>query len=330
MTRKLVLLLFGVLFSVVAITAVDKYGFAEKTKTKITSGDKNMSYKRLTMEEERVIVNKGTEMPYSGKYYNHFEDGTYTCKRCGAKLFMSDTKFESGCGWPSFDDAIDGAVLEKPDADGLRTEIVCANCGAHLGHVFKGEGFTSKNTRHCVNSISLDFEKNNQPEEKKMSGKTEKAYFAGGCFWGVEYYLEQEEGVISAVSGYMGGSKDSPTYEEVCGGNTGHAETVMVTFDPEKTNYEKLARLFFEIHDPTQLNHQGPDIGHQYRSAIFYATDKQKAIIEKLIVELKTKGFKVVTELAPAGEFYHAEDYHQDYYEKTRKSPYCHSRVKRF
>jgi methionine-R-sulfoxide reductase len=119
--------------------------------------EKESKYKKLTTEEERVIVNKGTEMPFTGKYYAFWDKGTYVCKRCGAALYRSESKFEADCGWPSFDDEIPGAVKRSVDADGVRTEITCANCGAHLGHVFLGEGFTKKNTRHCVNSISMDF-----------------------------------------------------------------------------------------------------------------------------------------------------------------------------
>jgi peptide methionine sulfoxide reductase msrA/msrB len=291
---------------------------------RIMSQDKKMEYNKLTDEEKRVIIDKGTERPFTGKYYDFNETGTYTCKRCGAALFRSDDKFDAHCGWPSFDDEIPGAVKRVPDADGLRTEIICNNCGAHLGHVFEDEGFTAKNTRHCVNSVSLNF----VPAES--ASQTDTAYFAGGCFWGVEYNLEKIDGVISVTSGYMGGHKDDPTYKEVCYTNTGHAETVQVIFDPSKTDFETLARLFFEIHDPTQANRQGPDVGEQYRSAIFYTSDSQKDISEKLIKILKDKGYDVVTRLEKAGTFWKAEDYHQDYYNKTGKEPYCHIYQKRF
>ncbi|MBD3385662.1 methionine-R-sulfoxide reductase, partial [candidate division KSB1 bacterium] len=170
-----------------------------------------MDYNKLTAEEKRVILNKGTEAPFSGKYVDHKKDGTYVCKRCDAALYRSEDKFNSHCGWPSFDDEIEGAIERKPDADGIRTEILCANCGAHLGHIFEGEGFTNKNIRHCVNSISLDFISEDKPA-------MESAYFAGGCFWGVEYYFQKADGVISTDVGYMGGDSQNPTYEEVCSG----------------------------------------------------------------------------------------------------------------
>ena len=295
----------------------------------LSAQEKKMKFRDLTPEEERVIIYKGTERPFSGKYYDFNEDGTYTCKRCGAPLYKSEDKFDAHCGWPSFDDEIPGAVKRIPDPDGIRTEIVCANCGAHLGHVFEGEGFTPKNVRHCVNSVSLDF----VPKEKAAhtdAPKTTTAIFAGGCFWGVEHYFDQEPGVISATSGYTGGHKAKPTYQEVCDHTTGHYEAVKVVYDPSKTSYEKLAKLFFEIHDPTQADGQGPDIGPQYRSAVFYANQEQKRIAEKLTRILKSKGYDVVTKVLPASTFWPAEDYHQDYYQKTGKQPYCHFRVKKF
>lgn len=288
---------------------------------------------KLTPAEERVILNKGTEPPFVGEFVDFDKQGTYRCRQCGAALFSSESKFHSGCGWPSFDEALPGAVREVPDRDGVRTEIVCAACGGHLGHVFRGEGFTDKDVRHCVNSISMDFEAAAAAGGGKSDMKTvdyEEAYFAGGCFWGVEYWFDREPGVISAVSGYMGGPLKNPTYQQVKTGATGHAETVRVVFDPRVTSYEKLAKLFMEIHDPTQINRQGPDVGHQYRSAIFFADDSQRAVAEKLFAELKLKGFDVQTELLPADTFWPAEDYHQDYYEHKGSEPYCHSRVKRF
>ena len=297
----------------------------------------------LTPKEEAIIVHKGTERPFSGEYYDHHEEGTYVCRRCEAPLYRSADKFDSGCGWPSFDDEIPGAVKRVPDADGRRTEILCAACGAHLGHVFEGERLTDKNVRHCVNSISMSFVPVGEEAGASRgdvgdaadrsaddAGEPTRAYFAGGCFWGVEHLLQSVEGVSSVRSGYMGGETDNPTYREVCDGRTGHAETVEVVFDPEVVTYEDLAKLFFEIHDPTQMNRQGPDRGSQYRSAVFYADEEQKKIAEKLIDILRTKGLDVVTEVAPAETFWEAEDYHQDYYEKSGGRPYCHTRQSRF
>jgi len=157
-----------------------------------------------------------------------------------------------------------------------------------------------------------------------------RAIFASGCFWGTQYYLQKAKGVISTTAGYIGGQKDNPTYPEVCTGKTGHAEAVEVIFDPAIISYEELAKLFFETHDPGQKNRQGPDIGTQYRSGIFYLDDAQKATAEKLIAVLKEKGYPVVTEVTKATTFWKAEDYHQDYYDKKNGNPYCHIYIKKF
>ncbi|MDD4150554.1 MAG: bifunctional methionine sulfoxide reductase B/A protein [Bacteroidales bacterium] len=287
-----------------------------------------MGYNKLNSEEKSVIINKGTERPFTGVYNDHDEIGIYKCKQCGASLFKSDTKFDAGCGWPAFEDAIEGAVKQVPDKDGMRTEIICANCNGHLGHVFVGEGFTPTNTRHCVNSISLDFESDVPVSNNSMIYET--AIFAAGCFWGVEHHLKLVPGVISTEVGYTGGQTSNPTYQEVCYTNTGHAEAIEVVFDPSKTSFEELAKLFFEIHDPGQVDRQGPDVGSQYRSEVFYTNEKQKEITEQLIEILNQKGYKVVTRLTPAGKFYPAEESHQDYYSKTGSNPYCHFYKKKF
>ncbi|MFH1690644.1 MAG: bifunctional methionine sulfoxide reductase B/A protein [Candidatus Eisenbacteria bacterium] len=298
----------------------------------------NDEYRELTPEEEAVIVRKGTEMPFTGEYNEHFETGTYHCKRCDSLLYESSDKFASSCGWPSFDDEVDGAVRRETDADGRRTEILCTNCGAHLGHVFEGEQLTDKNTRHCVNSISMVFRPEGESAEApgetaaelEKAGDAALAHFAGGCFWGVEHLFASKEGVVSAVSGYMGGSREEPTNEDVLSGTTGHLEAVEVEYDPSKVTYEELAKYFFEIHDPTQANGQGPDIGGQYLSAVFYDTDEEKETAERLIGILSDKGYDVATRVVPAGEFWKAEDYHQDYYERKGHQPYCHAYKKRF
>jgi len=307
------------------------------------SNSKTMKFNQLTPEETRVIINKGTEAPNTGEFVNLNEDGTYTCKQCDAPLYRSGDKFDSHCGWPSFDDEIEGAVKRIPDADGMRTEIVCANCGGHLGHVFKGEGYTDKNIRHCVNSISLNFVSDKETPNIEQTStnmeqastlaanqKQDTAIFAGGCFWGMEYYFQREKGVLAVAPGYIGGHKDNPTYQEVCSHTTGHAEAIEVVFDPKQISYEKLARLFFEIHDPTQVDRQGPDIGDQYRSEIFYKDEQQKETSEKLIKILEGKGYKIATHLTKATKFWTAENYHHDYYETKGGTPYCHGYTKRF
>ena len=280
-------------------------------------------YNELSEQEKRIIIHKGTEAPFTGEYNNFKMRGIFVCKQCDAPLYFSKDKFDSSCGWPSFDDAIENNVKRLPDADGRRTEIVCNQCGGHLGHVFIGEEFTAKNTRHCVNSLSLKF----IPQEK-VTLKT--AIFASGCFWGVQYHFSKAEGVISTRVGYIGGKTVRPTYQQVCTGETGHAEAISVIYDATKTDYRTLCKLFFETHDPTQMNRQGPDVGTQYRSEIFYTDENQKQIALELIKILEKKGYKIATKVSKATAFWRAENYHQNYYDKKNQTPYCHFYTKRF
>jgi peptide methionine sulfoxide reductase msrA/msrB len=293
----------------------------------------------LTPEQYRVMRRGDTERPFSGEYNDFWQDGTYVCAGCGTPLFRSESKYDHGTGWPSFSVPVSEKNLVFKDDYALlmkRVEVRCAVCGAHLGHVFD-DGPAPTFLHYCVNSASLRFIPTGAAEN--APGKTpdarprtkargtsvapsesvEKATFAAGCFWGVEHKLGKIPGVLSTVVGYTGGRTADPTYEEVCTGKTGHAEAVEVAFDPSKVAYGELVRRFFEIHDPTQVNRQGPDTGTQYRSAIFYHGEKQRDTAAGIMADLKESGrYKepLATELTAASPFYRAEEYHQKYFEK--------------
>lgn len=270
----------------------------------------------LSPFEKQVLFDKATEAPFSGEYDKHFEDGIYTCKNCGNLLYYSRDKFNSGCGWPAFDDEAIDSVAKIADNDGRRIEIICNYCQSHLGHVFAGEKLTQKNIRHCVNSASLDF-----MEAKKL----ETVIVGAGCFWGVEHWFKKLNGILSAVSGYSGGSLENPSYEQICTGKTGHFEVVEILFNKEKLDLEKVLKYFFEIHNFEQQNGQGPDLGEQYESVIFYQNEEQKQVAENLIQKLLEMNYQPATKILSAKSFYPAEIYHQNYYQKTGKKPYCHS-----
>ncbi|MFA0961340.1 bifunctional methionine sulfoxide reductase B/A protein [Roseivirga sp. BDSF3-8] len=274
-------------------------------------------YNKLSPEEEYVILRKGTERPFTGKYTDNQAQGTYVCKQCREPLYYSEHKFPSHCGWPSFDDEIPGAVRRETDADGRRVEILCANCGGHLGHVFWGERFTDKNIRHCVNSISMDF-----VPEKKLPGRSQKVYLASGCFWFREHQYRQLHGVAGTRVGYMGGHSHTPTYIQVSGGQTGHAETVEVAYLPDILPLEELLRFFFNHHDQDNDSLKGKEEGGKYRSAIFYQTGDQEKAARDAMDQLTKKGYSPKTQLAPASEhtFYVAEDKHQGYYTRHQLS----------
>lgn len=303
-------------FSLLFVTSCNVNGQNNSTK-------EDMKYNKLTDFEKSIIIDKGTEYPGTGELLNNKAEGLYICRQCDTPLYTSDSKFDSHCGWPSFDDEIEGAVKRIPDADGRRTEIVCANCAGHLGHVFLGEGFTLKNTRHCVNSVSMKF-------VAAAEQNIQKAYFASGCFWGTEYYFQKLKGVTKTTVGFMGGHVDAPTYRQVCEKNTGHLETIAIEYNPKEVSYDELVKYFFETHDFTQTNGQGPDIGPQYLSTIFYSSDEEKSIAEKNMKVLAGKGYKVATKLEHSSTFWEAEDYHQQYYENNGQTPYCHKYTKVF
>ena len=268
-------------------------------------------FSSLSSEERFILKYKGTESPYTGEYNDHYESGIFICRACENPLYESNTKFNSGCGWPSFDDEIDGAITRYEDLSGdiLRTEICCAKCNGHLGHVFVGEKITTKDTRHCVNSLSIRF---------KPYSKLQRATFGSGCFWSAEKLFKSVEGVYLARVGYMGGFTDMPTYDEVCGGKTNHAEVVDLYFSPEKINYASLLNLFWQNHNPTTLNRQGLDSGTQYRSIVFYHNEEQHKEADKSIKDQqKNWENEIVTQLIQSSNFYRAEEYHQNYLNKN-------------
>lgn len=272
----------------------------------------------------QILLNKGTEPAFSGCHVNPLAQGSYLCRGCGEALFRVQDQFASTCGWPSFDNAIAGVIETRLDDDGHRMEVICANCQGHFGHVFEGEGLTDKNLRYCINSLAIEW------VESENVRHTEEAIFAAGCFWGVEHLFADLTGVIHTEVGYCGGNVENPSYEQVCGQSTGHFEAVRVLFDPDQITYSSLTKFFFEIHNPSQTDGQGPDIGPQYKGAIFYFNDEQKSVANHWLDQLIQNGYAPTTQVLPVSTFWSAEEKHQQYYKKTGHLPYCHRWEKKF
>lgn len=304
---------------------------------------------KLSVIEYKILRKKETERKFSSDLNDVKDDGYFLCAGCELPLFETKAKFESGTGWPSFYEPVAKENLHKELdwAIGVaRTEVLCARCGGHLGHVFN-DGPKPTGMRYCMNGEALNFVAKNEapkfaskpkpapakprlplPEDDEALSENEEmatAVFAGGCFWCTEASFEGKDGILDVVSGYAGGPAETANYGAVIKGNTGHAEAIEITYDRSKATYGDLLRLFFEAHDPTTLNRQGPDRGTQYRSAIFVADDDQKRIASKYIEQLsEAKAFsrEIVTSIEPLEKFYPAEDYHQDYIDNNPNNPY--------
>ena len=310
---------------------------------------------QLTEEQYRVTQESATEPAFGNAFWDNHEAGLYVDIVSGEPLFASTTKFDSGCGWPSFSKPIEpDNIAEVPDlSHGMtRIEVRSAHGDSHLGHVFDDGPADAGGLRYCINSAALrfipakDLEHEGYGEYAKlfesveseagksesvnfregrdeMSETSEKAILAGGCFWGVQDLIRRQPGVISTRVGYSGGDVPNATYR-----NHGtHAEAVEITFDPTQTSFRDLLEFFFQIHDPTTRDRQGNDIGSSYRSAIFYTSDEQKRIALDTIADVEASGLwpgKVVTEVSPAGPFWEAEPEHQDYLQKYPSGYTCH------
>lgn len=318
----------------------------DKNQTNTGSGnagqDLSLLRKLLSPLEFHVTKECGTEPAFQNRYWDNKKAGLYVDVISGEPLFSSIDKYDSGTGWPSFKKTLDDNKIElkKDGAYGMeRVEVRSVSSDSHLGHVFD-DGPGPLGLRFCMNSASLrfiplekledegygEYKELFEPIEATDSKHTEIAEFAAGCFWGVEAYFKRVKGVVSTQVGYSGGHHTSPTYRIVCEGDTGHAESVLVEYDPNVVSYEKLLMHFWRLHNPTTPNRQGNDVGTQYRSVIFTHNERQKkaALLSKQ--ELTASGkYKdpIVTEIVAAADFYPAEGYHQDYLGKN-PGGYCH------
>ncbi len=335
------------------LVAIVRHGRAEPAETS-TFEQENMKdfkkpepselKKKLTTEQFAVTQQCGTEPAFRNAYWDNHKPGLYVDLVSGEPLFSSLDKFDSGTGWPSFTQPVKGTdIVEKKDSDlgMVRTEVRSKAAGSHLGHVFDDGPSDKGGLRYCINSAALKFV---PLEEMDQAGygqylepfvkaglikapMHETAILAGGCFWGMEEIIRKVPGVIKTAVGYSGGSTPDPTYEEVCTGSTGHAESIEVVFDSSRLSYETLLDYFFRMHDPTTPNRQHNDAGTQYRSAIFYTSEAQKKTAEGVKARWDKSGKfnrPITTEITAAGKFYSAEEYHQKYLVKHPGGYTCH------
>lgn len=280
----------------------------------------------LTPEQYRVTRQHGTERAFSGEYCESYSPGIYTCVCCGTELFDSTGKFNSRTGWPSFSAPVEHDVVKYKFDNSYfmqRVEALCNVCDAHLGHVFP-DGPPPTGLRFCINSISLKKEEAKAVGTSKDYELFETATLGGGCFWCTEAVLDELDGVTEVTSGYAGGDIENPTYPQISGGKTGHAEVVQLRFNPQVISFADILRVFLATHDPTSLNRQGADMGTQYRSIILYHSEEQLQMAKEIIEEMQPSFDKpIVTEVQPFSKFFKAEQSHQEYYRNNPEKAYC-------